>query len=102
MNVEWLVAVSATMDRIRHHSRAAFDAARVPEPLTVATASAFIAEQTHVLVTCARGVRVNVGQLLAARSADCQVIGHISLPNWPTDTLRMKRSQVQVLGPPVD
>jgi hypothetical protein len=32
MNVEWLVAVSATMDRIRHHSRAAFDAARVPEP----------------------------------------------------------------------
>jgi hypothetical protein len=71
MNVEWLVAVSATMDRIRHHSRAAFDAARVPEPLTVATASAFIAEQMHVLVTERREQALAVIALLPEVAFDC-------------------------------
>lgn len=43
--------VAAAVDRIRQLSRRAFEAAAMPEPLNAHTASAFIAEQLHALVT---------------------------------------------------
>ncbi|ALJ20214.1 TetR/AcrR family transcriptional regulator [Microbacterium sp. No. 7] len=56
--------VSAAVERIRHHSRTAFDAAAAPDPLTPGTASAFIADQLHDLATRRREHALAVVALL--------------------------------------
>lgn len=56
--------VDAAIERIRHHSRAAFDSAPMPDPLTVQAASAFIAAQLHQLVTVRRDHALAVVALL--------------------------------------
>ncbi|MGD9430820.1 TetR/AcrR family transcriptional regulator [Arthrobacter russicus] len=65
--------VSAAVERIRFHSRAAFDAAPLPDPLTTGTASEFIADQLLALTTERRSQALAVIALLpevAARSED--------------------------------
>ena len=65
--------VAAVIERIREHSRAAFDAALAPEPLTVATASVFIADQLHDLVAQRRPQALAVVALLPVASVDIEV-----------------------------
>lgn len=65
--------VSAAVERIRLHSRAAFDAAPLPDPLTMRTASEFIADQLFALTTQRRAQALAVVGLLpelAAASED--------------------------------
>ena len=46
--------VEAAIERLRHHSRDAFDSVPIPDPLTAQTACAFIATHLHELVTARR------------------------------------------------
>lgn len=56
--------VDAAIERIRHHSRAAFEAMPMPDSLTVKSASVFIAEQLYQLLTVRREQALAVVALL--------------------------------------
>lgn len=62
--------VSAAVERIRFHSRAAFDAAPSPDPLTTRTASELIADQLLALTTERRTHALAVIALLPEVSAE--------------------------------
>lgn len=64
--------VSAAVERIRFHSRAAFDAVALPDPLTPHTASEFIADQLLVLTTHRRAQALAVVALLPEVTAEAE------------------------------
>ncbi|GGC57563.1 TetR family transcriptional regulator [Hoyosella rhizosphaerae] len=64
--------VAAAVARIREHSRMAFEAAPLPEPLSVQTASAFIAEHLHSLATERREQALAVIALLPEVAKDSE------------------------------
>lgn len=62
--------MSAAVERIRFHSRAAFDAVPLPDQLTTHTASEFIADQLLVLATERRSQALAVIALLPEVAAE--------------------------------
>src|SRR5690606_1367402 len=62
--------VDAVIERVRHQSRAAFESAPMTGPLTVQSASAFIAEQLYQLATLRRAQALSAVALLP-EVADC-------------------------------